>query len=234
MPRQPYPPNLAAPVYGPAQTRTMPKIAELVGRCIMQFSYVDWQMALLLAEMMKASSEASVAIFLTLRNARAQRDVLIAAAQMTLKDRNKEIFNALMIVYASLQSQRADIAHGIFGLAPQTTDTAAWIETKNLSAHWIETFYKPPKPGAEVADIEAAEVANLKKLTSIYTAPDLERLEEDIRNLWLTAFHFTVFLGNKYVASVPQELERLCTLPQMAQALAQTRTPKSTSEPPAQ
>jgi mannose-6-phosphate isomerase-like protein (cupin superfamily) len=62
----------------------MTRMAEGVGRCIMMFSYVDWIMALVLAAVMKAESEASVAIFLTLRNARAQRDLLIAAAEMTL------------------------------------------------------------------------------------------------------------------------------------------------------
>ena len=97
MPRQPYPRNLDPPVFGPAHAK-MPRLAEAVGRCIMAFSWVDWQMAVLLAAMMKAQSDASIAIFLTLRNARAQREVLIAAAEVTLRGRHKEIFDALMIV----------------------------------------------------------------------------------------------------------------------------------------
>jgi len=80
MPRQPYPRSYLKPIYGLAHPEYMTKMAEGVGRCIMLFSYVDWQMALVLAAIMKADSEASVAIFLSLRNTRAQRDVLIAAS----------------------------------------------------------------------------------------------------------------------------------------------------------
>jgi hypothetical protein len=81
----------------------------------MTWSYVDWQMAILLSALMKANSEASIAIFLTLKNAQAQREVLVAAAEMTRTGRNREIFDAIMLIYGGLQSQRADIAHGIFG-----------------------------------------------------------------------------------------------------------------------
>ena len=73
MPRQPYPPSYRKPIYGIAHPERMTQMAEAVGRCIMMFSYVDWQMALLLAAIMKADSEASIAIFLSLRNARAAR-----------------------------------------------------------------------------------------------------------------------------------------------------------------
>ena len=150
MPRQPYPRSYPAPIYGIAHPERMTRMAEGVGRCIMMFSYVDWIMALVLAAVMKAESEASVAIFLTLRNARAQRDVLIAAAEMTLFDEDKEAFDALVKVYASLQAQRADVAHGVFGLAPETEDEAAWIETKDLSKHWLDVFHRPGTPLGDI------------------------------------------------------------------------------------
>jgi hypothetical protein len=139
MARQPYPKSIAKPIYGIGQINKKPEMAEAIGRCIMKWSYVDWQMAVLLAAMMKTDSEASIAIFLTLRNARAQREVLTAVADLTLSGRKKEVFDALMIVYGSLQSQRADIAHGVFGYAPEF-DGLAWIQTKHLSTHWIERF----------------------------------------------------------------------------------------------
>jgi hypothetical protein len=135
MPRQPFLPKHSKSnlIYGPANVAKKPKIAESIGRCIMTWSYVDWQMAVLLAALMKANSEASVAIFLTLRNARAQREVLVAAANMTLTGRNRELFDAIMLLYGGLQSQRADIAHGIFGIIPDgRDDEIPWIETKNL------------------------------------------------------------------------------------------------------
>ena len=158
MPRQPLLPKFANSklTYGPLHVKTMPKIAEAVGRCIMLWSYVDWQMAMLLASLMKANSEASVAIFLTLKNARAQREVLVAAAEMTLAGTNKEIFDAIMHIYGGLQTQRADIAHGIFGRCSEISDgnAAPWIETKNLSRDWIERFHRPKSGGAPPGEDE--------------------------------------------------------------------------------
>jgi len=228
MPRQPYPKSLAEPVYGIGQVRAMAKIAEAVGRCIMAWSYVDWQMAVMLAAIMKAESDASIAIFLTLRNARAQRDVLVAAADTALQGEDREIFDAIMHVYASLQSQRADIAHGVFGLAPELNDGAAWIETRHLSKRWVDKFYRSK---AVDAIASSNDEARLRDTSSIYKTADLDRLEESIRELWATAFHFTNSLGPLKDAAYKSELAKLCTLPQMALALAQTRNPKRNPSP---
>jgi hypothetical protein len=196
MPRQPFLPSYSKAdlKYGLGHIKAKPKIAEAIGRCIMSWSYVDWQMAILLAGLMKANSEASVAIFLTLRNARAQRDVLIAAAGMTLTAADKEIFDAIMLLYGSLQSQRADIAHGIFGHATGIDDESMpWIETKNLSRDWIERFYKPKQDDSIKQSGEDESLAQ-KRGTSIYKLSDLERLETEIVQLWAVSFHFTMHL----------------------------------------
>jgi hypothetical protein len=110
MSKQPFLPKYSKSnlTYGPVNIKNRPKIAEAVGRCIMTWSYADWQMAMLLVAPMKAKSEAPVAIFLTLRNARGQREVLVAAAEMTLTGSNNEMFDAIMLLYGSLQSTRVD------------------------------------------------------------------------------------------------------------------------------
>jgi hypothetical protein len=195
----------------------------------MAWSYVDWAMAILLAALMKANSEASVAFFLTLRNARAQREVLIAAADMTLKGSDREIFDAIMLLYGSLQSQRADIAHGIFGFVPEGKDDAIpWIETKNLSKDWIDRFHKPkPENSPEQPDEKLAQ----KRCTYIYKLSDLERLEAEIMQLWSIAFSFTSYLNYPGLPLAAKALEVQCALPQMVQALSQTRNQKNNPSP---
>ena len=191
----------------------------------MTWSYIDWQMAVLLAALMKANSEASVAIFLTLRNARAQREVLVAAADMTLKGPDRKIFDAIMLVYGSLQSQRADIAHGIFGyFSPEEDDATPWIETKNLSKDWIERFHKPkPANAAKQADEKLAQ----KRSTYIYKLSDLERLETEIVQLWSVAFAFTSYLNYPDFPLAVETLKKQCVAsPLMAQALERMRKPK--------
>jgi hypothetical protein len=237
MSRQPYFPahsNLK-PIYGIAHPQNMTKMAERVGRCIMMFSYVDWQMALLLAAIMKTESEACVAIFLSLRNARAQRDVLIAAGEMTLHEAEKEAFDALLTVYGGLQAQRADIAHGIFGLIPTIEDEAAWIETKNLSKHWIDKFHNIGRRlsdlGVDEAELAKREDERLMRISSVYKTTDLAQLESDIKELWEASFQFYMHLryGSGRLGS--KEFEKLCAVPQIARALAQMRDPKSNPRP---
>jgi hypothetical protein len=229
MPRQPFLPKYSKAdlIYGPAHIPKKPKIAEAIGRCIMTWSYVDWQMAGLLAALMKANSEASVAIFLTLRNARAQREVLVAAAEMTLKGSDREIFNAIMLLYGGLQSQRADIAHGIFGFVPEgKDDEIPWIETKNLSKDWIDRVHKP-KP--ENRPKEQDEKLAQKRGSSVYKLSDLEQLESEIKQLWIIAFCFTMYLNYPDSPTTAKSLEEQCAWPQMAQALSQVRTQPNSS-----
>ena len=232
MPRQPFLPKYlkAGLVYGPGHIPKKPKIAEGIGRCIMTWSYVDWAMAILLAALMKANSEASVAIFLTLRNARAQRDVLIAAADMTLKQSDNEIFDAIMLIYGSLQSQRADIAHGIFGFIPEgEEDAIPWIETKNLSKDWVDRFHKPkPENSTEQSDDKLVQ----KRSTYIYKLSDLERLETEIMELWRIAFSFASYLNYPSLPLSTRTLEELCAFPQMVKALSQIRSCKSNPPSP--
>jgi hypothetical protein len=231
MPRQPFLPQYSAAdlIYGPGHIPKKPKIAEGIGRCIMAWSYVDWGMAILLAALMKANSEASVAIFLTLRNARAQRDVLIAAADMTLGGSDKEIFEAIMLLYGSLQSQRADIAHGIFGFIPEgKEDAIPWIETKNLSKDWIDKLHKPKAQNStEQPDRKLAQ----KRFSYIYKLSDLERLETEIMDLWLIAFRFSSYLNYPSLPELAKALETQCALPQMAQALSQIRSQRNNPSP---
>lgn len=195
----------------------------------MAWSYVDWAMAILLAALMKANSEASVAIFLTLRNARAQRDVLIAAADMTLNESEREMFDAIMLLYGSLQSQRADIAHGIFGFIPEGKDDAIpWIETKNLSKDWVDRFHKPkPENSPQQSDERIAQ----KRCTYIYKLSDLERLETEIIQLWGIAFSFSSYLNYPSLPSSKKALETQCALPQMVEALFQIRNQKNNPPP---
>ena len=227
MPRQPFLPSYSKAdlFYGIGHISKKPKIAEAIGRCIMAWSYVDWQMAVLLAALMKANSEASVAIFLTLRNARAQRDVLVAAAEMTLAGSDREIFDAIILIYASLQTQRADIAHGIFGSIPDgKDDEIPWIETKNLSKDWIDKFHNPKKENsAKQQDGKLAQ----KRSTYIYKLSDLERLETEIVQLWSVAFAFTSYLNYPGFPLAVETLKKQCVAsPLMAQALERMRKPK--------
>jgi hypothetical protein len=181
-------------------------------------------MAMLLAAVMKADTEASVAIFLTLRNARVQRDVLIAAANATLSAEHRDVFDATMLLYGSLQAQRADIAHGIFGHVDVNDDNIVpWIETKAISSDWIERFHKP-KPEGEPPEADA--YMGQKRNTFIYKIADLERLAEEINQLWGITFAFTSLLRYPDVPVTQEAFKSQSQWPQMQSALTQIRNRK--------
>jgi hypothetical protein len=229
MPRQPYAPvySKEKPVYGPGQALMMPKIAEAVGQCIMVWAYVDWQMAILLAAMMKANSKASIAIFLTLKNARAQREVLEAAATMTLSESDKELFDAIMLIYGGLQSQRADIVHGLFGRTEAYENGMPWIEAKNLSKQWIERFHHQRTVGGMLSDA-IADLESDKRLlqrSAFYRLDDLKNLQEEFLGLWRAVFHFYLAVQHNESPEDGEQRSLLLALPQMKRALARLRKP---------
>jgi hypothetical protein len=144
---------------------------------------------------------------------------------MTLSDKDKEAFDAILTIYGSLQAQRADIAHGVFGLAPETEDEAAWIQTKDLSKHWLEKFHRPytplSDPGLKPDEEEPREQERLVQRSSVYKVTDLDRLASDIKELWEASFYFYMHLRRRGPYS--DEFQKLCDLPQIALELARMR-----------
>lgn len=222
MPRQPFLPTYAnsSLVFGPAHIIQKPKIAEAIGRCIVTWSYNEWLMALLLAAIMKANSRASVAIFLSLKNYRTQKDVLEAAAHATLAGEDRDVFDAILLQYGSLQTQRADVAHGIFGHADVANhdEIVPWIEAKNLSQYWLDQFHS----GQSTLGPAKAENLAQKRGASMYKLKDLAQMEEDMRRLFRSQLLFYTHLN------IPSEMNATsmreeCRLPHMANALARVR-----------
>jgi hypothetical protein len=63
------------------------------------------------------TNEAAVALFLAIRASRTKRQVLSSVARLLLKDQELDAFEALLVAYGSLERQRSDLAHGLFGHA---------------------------------------------------------------------------------------------------------------------
>ena len=207
-------------VFGPAHIARKPKIAEAIGRCIVTWSYNEWLMALLLAAVMQANSRASVAIFLSLKNYRTQKDVLEAAANATLTGEDRDIFDAILLQYGGLQTQRADVAHGIFGHADVANhdEIVPWIEAKNLSQDWLDQFHS----GQPMSKSDEPDNLAQNRGASIYRLKDLEQMEEDMRNLFRSQLLFYTDLA------LPSEMNAVsvrqdCKTSHMANALAQVR-----------
>lgn len=113
-----------------------PEMAALIARCLTLWSQVEVEMSLILAALLDTRSDAAVAVFLSMQNARAQRDALASAASVSLSGETLELFNAVMRIHKSSSGERNDLAHGIFGVVSDRPDELIWCPSTKFAA-WI-------------------------------------------------------------------------------------------------
>ena len=92
-----------------------------------------------LSAIMKTETGIAATVFLSIRNSRAQREALDAAAQVGLTGRELEMFSAIAIVYQSLDSWRTDLAHGIFAVSEDLPNALLWMDSKHYRSIMSKT-----------------------------------------------------------------------------------------------
>jgi hypothetical protein len=205
----------------------MPKVAELVGRCIMCWSHVQFQMGIFLSSMMGTNSEASVAIFLSLQNARARRDVLVATANACMKEDDKELFEAFMTVYQSLDAQRADLAHGLFSHSDDIPNGAMWASAQDQAKHSVTLLLSIARKTLP------PDYRSPKEHTYFYTTKDLETLHGQMFEFWGATISFSVYFrdGKNPGTLGAAQFQRLYASPQIQQEVARRRSDRQASQP---
>ena len=183
------------------------------------WSYVEVQMALVLSAIMKAQSEPAIAVFLSIRNSRAQRHAINAAAEVGLKGENLEVYRAISNVYKGLEAQRNDLVHGIFGFSEDIPDHVLWIDPKTHTNVFAQRIAKLLTPDEISADA-------LKKDIYVYRLADLTGLRDQIQELCMAALMFSTHLRRRPYGAVrpDQQFQQLCALPQIQQELSRLKT----------
>ncbi len=118
------------------------EVAQWVGRIAINWSGVELQLSLALGSMLGVESEAAVAVFLSLRNHRAQRDALKAAGWKTLSEGDWEVFEALLHVHSELDKQRNDVIHGVWGRSEKTPDGIIWSSLQDHANMLINAYHR--------------------------------------------------------------------------------------------
>lgn len=181
MKRQPF-----LPVYkgsplqiGASLIEQSPKLAELVGRITINWSGVEVQLALTLGSMLGVDNAAAVAVFLSLRNHRAQRDALRAAADKSLVGDDLEIYDAILARHDELDGQRNSVVHGIWGISEATPDGIIW-SSQQRHANMLITDYHMGSTGQLTHEFR---LTNMTKDLFVVRLRDLEDLNRDIMAL---------------------------------------------------
>ena len=207
MPRQPFStkfPGVRVAI-GPQYLKSRPHAASIIAQCVCGWTEVELQTALLLARMLKANSKPVVAMYFTLANERAKREAMMAIAEFVFNEDDKRLFNATMLLKKSIEKQRNDLAHGLFGITDKDPEGIAWISTKDRIQHliWTDSLINPPgslvRDGQQIAATKAA---------SFYTIADLESLLEEIASLHTIISLFSYYINQKTPESLKVSLRQ--------------------------
>lgn len=224
MPRQPFLPTYEEKPYsvGYFSLDSKPEFAKLIGLCIGVWSYVDNEIGTMFGLLLGMQSQAALEVFLSLRRASNQRDALSAAAKHRLDGETKLAFDAVMILYKSLESQRNDLAHGCFGTIENIDDALLWIKIEH-HVHFMADAITTEGRGMFRADRHEL----LKRNMFVYKLKDIEQLYSDMKECWNAAFNFNGWLRHSTSSVFPQigsqMFAQLCALPQIRREMDRLR-----------
>ena len=204
----------AKPSFGPRFLEDRPECAVIVARCVSLWSYIETELALLLASILKINTEQALAVFLAIQNSRTQQSVLRAAAEVGLSEPNYELLGAILNITASIEKERNDLVHGLFGGSMLVKDGILWMEQKHNTAHTAKVW---------ASDYTDTDQSRIRNRTFVYEAEDLETIAQRLE--WLHQM-IGFFRGYSSSDNEPWRAERyhqLCADPRIAQELSRVR-----------
>jgi hypothetical protein len=231
MARQPFLPVFAKANYclGPHELALRPEFCGAIGKCIGIWTYVDVEMADLFSLLLDTQSEAALEVFLTLRRSTSQREALAVAAKHALPiGKVMTAFEAMMVVYRSLEAQRNDLAHGCFGIVTDNPELLLWIDVKH-HVHFQTDVMLKQKLGTPDEERHTRLKANL----FVYTMPDLDALYASMSEFWWAAYWLNGWLREPDVPERLAEFQKLCASPQIQREISRLNAaPKSKPQSP--
>jgi hypothetical protein len=161
---------------GPGFLAQRPRAAALIAQCIATWNEVELQTGILLAGMLGVPFEPITAMYLNLANQRGKKKALDPIAKFVFSDKQHyTVYEAVMTARSSAESQRNDLAHGLFGVASDDPDGVIMITTTDHIKHMFEINRLRAKSGP-FGRIDNAEYQNIRASIVHYTITDLEMI----------------------------------------------------------
>src|SRR5258708_11522665 len=201
--------------FGSSAINKRPDEAGLIGKIVRKWSYIEGEMAVVLGMLLKTESAAMLSVFQILRRSSAQRDAISQAAKTSLDDAQQELLGALMNVHRAIEADRNDLVHGVLGECDEVKDGILWLQATDQMLLRLRFHLEP----GFAFDSEAQ--AMLAEKTFLYRKADLERIEQDIAELW--RIWYEVMQIAHYPTASAEQFRQLCDQPRIAQELARMR-----------
>lgn len=233
MPRQPLLPVYKKLTYRftPDSLLLRPDFATVIGQCVALWTQTEVQMGYLLSAIMHSNTEAAVAVFMSIRNSKAQRDAMTAAAEATLTGDNFDLFGAILNFYRSVETQRNDLAHGIFGHCDENSEVIVWIDPKHQT-QLVVKLLAALKRAEKVEDVDLSDDA-MNRATYVYRLKDIKSVLEDIQDVYNAVFKFAAYLREPEAPLCARLFRQIYELSQIQRELEMIRKGRKTeSEAP--
>lgn len=204
-------------------TDERPELAQLIGKCLMIWSPVEAEMALVLGQLLGAKHRAAMAVFHSLRRSSAQREAVTLAAESTLDAPGREIVAAVLAAHKSVEVERNALAHGHFGTYSKLSDAILWMNSST---------YITIKADHELAAkrYEADDWGTVYDEMYYYEAADLQQIFDDF--MWLTSVWNDLKQWLRHPDPDDARYSQLARQPRIAQALSNIRRENRQSAPP--
>jgi hypothetical protein len=178
---------------GPGFLENRPEASILIAQCIATWTEVELQTARLLGKLLRANTEPAIAMYLRLGNDRAKREIMKAVADFVLGEKDNSLFDAIMKAKSSLDKQRNDLAHGLFGITEEDLDGVIWVSTadriKNMLL--VDKFISDGK-SSELGP----QIQKLREFVSHYSLGDLRRIFNDIQSMHQIMYKFVGYVSD--------------------------------------
>jgi hypothetical protein len=203
----------------------VPELEAIIGKSLMAWPVVQAEMALCLGQLLGIVSEATLAVFQTLRRSTAQREAISAAAKYSgLDKQGQELIAALLDVHKSIEKERVALAHGHFGYYEKTPNIILWVTTLS---------YVQLKAKAHLANVvQTPEMkTELIKKIQYYRKQDLEEVFRNIDycgQMWVDAINWL----RSHPPRRDELYRQLCDQPRIQQALESIRQKNNPSIQP--
>lgn len=172
--------------FGIGALEQRPEAALGIAKCIAYWTYVESANARLLARLIGANTETTVAVYLSFKNTVTKNEAMQAAAELQLSADDMLLFRALMAYKNSVEKERNALAHGIFGVSNSVKDGVIWANPTTQTNH---------QAMVEVRGVTEEITAKLYQSCFVYLVGDLETLALEIEDLERQISSFVGYLG---------------------------------------
>jgi hypothetical protein len=201
-----------------------PQLMTLIAQCVTAWPTVEIEMAMILGHLLGTKDAAAIAVFEQLRRSSAQREAIMAAANIVLDEMDRELLSASLNAHKAIESERNAFAHGHFGTSLLLQDCMLWMSA---------TDYIPTRSKIVLAQLTPS-VSEVVSKIYVYRLSDLKSVFSDIDWLiehWVNLLKY-LRLPSGELGTRGKEYRRLCGQPHIARELTILRQKNSQSKPP--